>query len=120
MEKQTLISVFATELPENEMDDTACNDIFYEDTETEYRLAIRAAAEQVSGFLKNNKKPFSGIKPATLLAEFEHINLDNPLPDYKSLFEEANALYIKHATAFHLPQYIAHLNCPVVIPALAA
>ncbi|MFP3835878.1 pyridoxal-dependent decarboxylase, partial [Chryseobacterium sp. SIMBA_028] len=22
-------------------------------------------------------------------------------------------------TAFHLPQYVAHLNCPIVIPALA-
>jgi L-2,4-diaminobutyrate decarboxylase len=120
MEKQTLISIYATELPENETDDNSLNDIFYEGTETEYRLALRAAAEQVSGFLKNNKKPFSGIKPATLLAEFENISLDKPLPDYKSLFEEVNALYIKHATAFHLPQYIAHLNCPVVIPALAA
>lgn len=120
MEKQTLISIYATEVPENEIDDNTCNDIFYEGTETEYRLAIRAAAEQVSGFLKNTKKPFTGIKPATLLAEFENISLDAPLPDYKSLFEEVNALYIKHATAFHLPQYIAHLNCPVVIPALAA
>ncbi|WP_205509632.1 pyridoxal phosphate-dependent decarboxylase family protein [Longitalea arenae] len=120
MEKQTLISVYATELPEQEMDNTTCNDIFYEGTETEYRLAIRAAAEQVSGFLKNTKKPFSGIRPATLLAEFDNIDLEHPLPDYKSLFEEVNALYIQHATAFHLPEYIAHLNCPVVIPALAA
>ncbi|WP_207513985.1 pyridoxal phosphate-dependent decarboxylase family protein [Longitalea luteola] len=120
MEKQTLISAVATELPEHEMEDTACNELFYERTETEYRLAIRAAAEQVSGFLKNTKKPFSGIKPAALLAEFDNIRFDDPLPDYKSLFEEVNALYIKHATAFHLPQYIAHLNCPVVIPALAA
>ena len=56
MEKQTLISIYATELQEHEIEDTACNDLFYEATETEYRLAIRAAAEQVSGFLKNNKE----------------------------------------------------------------
>jgi L-2,4-diaminobutyrate decarboxylase len=120
MEKQTLISIYATELPENDKDDNSMNDLFYEGTETEYRLALRAAAEQVSNFLKNNTQPFSGIKPAALLAEFDNISLDKPLGDYKRVFEEVNALYIKHATAFHLPQYIAHLNCPVVIPALAA
>jgi L-2,4-diaminobutyrate decarboxylase len=120
MEKQTLISRYATELPENETNDNACNDFFHTGTETEYRLAIRAAAEQISGFLKNTTRPFSGIKPATLLAELDKISLDTPLPGYKHLFEEINALYIKHATAFHLPEYIAHLNCPVVIPALAA
>lgn len=97
-----------------------CNDIFCAATEPAYRTAMRMAAERVSAFLKNNQKPFSGIPPAALLARFNDIDLDTPLPDYKSLFEEVDELYVKHATAFHLPQYIAHLNCPVVIPALAA
>ena len=53
-------------------------------------------------------------------ASQNEVDFDTPLPDYKSLFEEVETLYVKHATAFHRPRYIAHLNCPVVIPALAA
>lgn len=114
MHQQTL-----TAFPDK-ANDISFKDIFYEGTEQEYFAAITAAGESVSSFLQDTKKPFSGIKPAALLSQFNAIDFDTPLPDYESLFEEVNRLYIKHATAFHLPQYIAHLNCPVVIPALAA
>jgi L-2,4-diaminobutyrate decarboxylase len=119
MNQQTLAATGATALS-HITDDTLFKDIFYEETEPEYRAAIAAAGDRVSAFLKNNKKPFSGITPAALLAQFNRIDFDTPLSGYESLLEEVNTLYIKHATAFHLPQYIAHLNCPVVIPALAA
>ena len=99
---------------------TSVKDIFYEGSAAEYNAAIAAATERVTAFLENNKRPFSGIKPAALLAQFNEIDFDTPLPDYDSLLEEVDKLYINHATAFHLPKYIAHLNCPVVIPALAA
>lgn len=95
-------------------------DIFHELSGEEYKEAIRLAGERVSGFLKNNKKPFSGIKPADIREMVEDIDLATPLQDYKRLFDEVDALYVQHATAYHLPGYIAHLNCPVVIPALAA
>ncbi|SFD62410.1 L-2,4-diaminobutyrate decarboxylase [Chitinophaga sp. CF118] len=115
MQEQQTLAVL-----QDKTDDTFYKDLFYAGTEQEYRAAITAAGESVSSFLQNNKKPFSGITPAALLAQFNTIDFDTPLPDYESLLEEVNTLYIKHATAFHLPQYIAHLNCPVVIPALAA
>ena len=39
-------------------------------------------------------------------------------------FEEAldylNHLYIKNTIAFHNPTYVAHLNCPIVVPAILA
>ncbi|MDD7887570.1 aspartate aminotransferase family protein [Flavivirga sp. 57AJ16] len=95
-------------------------DIFYEGAEKEYTRAIQYAQERVSGFLKNNSKPFSGIKPEEIKAKVESIDLDEPVKDYHSLWDEIDDIYVKHATAFHLPEYIAHLNCPVVIPALAA
>ncbi|UGU17584.1 aspartate aminotransferase family protein [Sinomicrobium kalidii] len=97
-----------------------CKDIFYEQTCDEYVRAIRLAQERVTGFLKNNRKPFSGIKPADIRTRVEAVDFEVPLPDYESLLNEVDELYVKHATAYHLPQYIAHLNCPVVIPALAA
>lgn len=95
-------------------------DLFYEGTGYEYRQAIRSAAERVSAFLANTQKPFSGITPAEIRSMVEAIDLDTPLPDLTALLNEVDALYVQHATAFHLPQYIAHLNCPVLIPALAA
>ncbi|MEN7551485.1 aspartate aminotransferase family protein [Rapidithrix thailandica] len=95
-------------------------DIFYEGSEKEYRKAIQIAREYVSQFLQKNTTPFSGIKPANLSAIINEIDFDTPLESYESLFEEVKAIYVDHATAFHLPGYIAHLNCPVAIPALAA
>jgi L-2,4-diaminobutyrate decarboxylase len=95
-------------------------DIFYEATAGEYNKAMLAARELVISFLHNNKQPFSGISPARLRELFDRIEFDAPLPDYKNMFSEVEELYVNHATAFHLPHYIAHLNCPVVIPALAA
>lgn len=116
MENQLL-----TEVSESlEISTQAHDHLFYENTSESYQNAMGIAVQCVSDFLKNTKKPFSGIKPAKLLALFEKVNFDVPLTDYESLFKEVEALYVNHATAFHLPQYIAHLNCPVLIPALAA
>jgi L-2,4-diaminobutyrate decarboxylase len=95
-------------------------DIFHEGSAGEYNKAILAAQALVTSFLEKNKQPFSGISPVQLKALFNRVAFDTPLPDYKSVFSEVETLYVDHATAFHLPHYIAHLNCPVVIPALAA
>lgn len=100
--------------------DNLMKDLFYEGTGYEYRQAIRSAAERVSNFLANTHKPFSGITPAEIRSKVAAIDLDTPLPDLTALLNEVDELYVHHATAFHLPQYIAHLNCPVLIPALAA
>ena len=95
-------------------------DIFHQHANEEYAQAIQLAQDRVSNFLKNNRKPFSGIRPDDMKAKVEGVDLKTPLPDYESLLNEVDELYVKHATAYHLPEYIAHLNCPVVIPALAA
>jgi len=94
--------------------------LFYEGNSNEYSKAIQLASESVVRFLEKNKKPFTGVTPAQLRAVMNPIDLNAPLPDYASLLEEVEKLYSDHAIAFHLPQYIAHLNCPVVIPAIAA
>lgn len=95
-------------------------DLFHQNSGQEYVQAVQLAQERVSNFLKNNRKPFSGIRPDEMKTKVEAIDFASPLPDYKSLLDEVDELYVKHATAYHLPEYIAHLNCPVVIPALAA
>lgn len=95
-------------------------DIFYEGATGEYNQALAGAKAVVNDFLKHTQKPFSGVTPAQLRALFQQVDFNSPLNDYAQLFSEVKTLYVDHATAFHLPHYIAHLNCPVVIPALAA
>jgi L-2,4-diaminobutyrate decarboxylase len=116
------MNTVATALPADAgvLTSDACKDIFYAGSADEYNSAMRMAVKMVNAFLANTRKPFSGIKPDQLAGVFHTIDFDTPLTDYKSLLEEVDLLYVKHATAFHLPHYIAHLNCPVVIPALAA
>jgi len=96
------------------------SDIFHEGAAAEYSKAITGAHDLVVNFLHRNRKPFSGIPAVELKAAFAAVDFDTPLPDYESLLQEVQELYVKHATAFHLPEYIAHLNCPVVIPAIGA
>lgn len=100
--------------------DNFYQDIFHEKSEAEYTNAIALVQKRVSGFLENTKIPFSGITPEEIKNKVEAVNLDLPLKNYERLWDEIDELYVNHATAFHLPEYIAHLNCPVVIPALAA
>lgn len=94
--------------------------LFYEDSAAEYTRAIHAAGAAVTRFLQQNDKPFSGITPDQLKDAFDAVDFNAPLPDYQSLLDEVESLYTRHAVAFHLPQYVAHLNCPIVIPAIAA
>jgi len=95
-------------------------DLFSQHTADSYSEVIDQAKAMVVKFLNQQQKPFSGITPIQLGEQFKKIKLDIPLSDYDALFQEVQELYVDHATAFHLPNYIAHLNCPVVIPALAA
>ncbi|WP_262483524.1 pyridoxal phosphate-dependent decarboxylase family protein [Chryseobacterium sp. P1-3] len=86
----------------------------------EYQNAMYRTQQSVIAFLENSRQPFSGVSPEELRKQFESVDLNAPPVSYEALFEEVNNLYTKHAIAFHHPKYVAHLNCPVVIPAVAA
>jgi L-2,4-diaminobutyrate decarboxylase len=93
--------------------------IFHSDNYHYYRNAINTTTDLVQKFLDRNTKPFSGIEAKEMKEKVEEIDLNQKLSSYDELLAEVDDIYVKHATAFHLPQYVAHLNCPVVIPALA-
>lgn len=86
----------------------------------EYQNVMQKAQESVITFLVENNKPFSGVCPKELRKQFENIDLNDHPQSYEEVFEEVKTLYTQHAVAFHHPKYVAHLNCPVVIPAVAA
>ncbi|MCX8956221.1 pyridoxal phosphate-dependent decarboxylase family protein [Erwinia psidii] len=70
--------------------------------------------------LKGVEKPFSGILPHELAPQFSGVDLDVPLGCNQAALEELKALYLRDAVWFHHPKYVAHLNCPVVLPSLMA
>ena len=48
------------------------------------------------------------------------VDLDRPLGDTDAALDEVAKLYLDNAVWFHEPGYVAHLNCPVALPALSA
>jgi L-2,4-diaminobutyrate decarboxylase len=95
-------------------------DLFHAESMEEYLEAIQKTSQAVQRFLEQNQRPFSGISPAQLRQQFKNINFEQPHADYDALLEEVDQLYTRHAIAFHHPRYVAHLNCPILIPAIAA
>lgn len=87
-----------------------------------YKNYMQLALSQVLHFLEERKTPFSGVTPAELRKRFALIDLNLPLHDgdFTEVLKEVKELYLDHAIAFHHPTYIAHLNCPILSPAIAA
>ncbi len=74
----------------------------------------------IKSILNHQKNVCSGISPSSLKPLFENIDLEKPLASTQDVMEELQTLYTDHAMYFHNPKYVAHLNCPVVTPALMA
>ncbi len=70
--------------------------------------------------IKNVEKPFSGILPHELAPKFNQVDLNQPLGNNEDALDELKDLYLRDAVWFHHPKYVAHLNCPVVLPSLLA
>ena len=83
-----------------------------------YRRAMHQAADTVATRIAAVDRPFSGVTPAGLTGEIERVDLDRPLGDTAAVLAELHEVYLRDAVYFHHPRYLAHLNCPVVIPAL--
>ncbi|MDY6942936.1 MAG: aspartate aminotransferase family protein [Pseudomonadota bacterium] len=85
-----------------------------------FEQAVACAASLLSGRLKSVEQPFSGILPAELAEYFNAVDLDEPLHSFNESLNELQSLYLNDAVYFHHPRYMAHLNCPIAYPAVAA
>ncbi|MBY8880812.1 pyridoxal phosphate-dependent decarboxylase family protein [Actinacidiphila acidipaludis] len=91
------------------------------DTTTEhYRRSVTRGVERVAATLAATDRPFTGITPQALAPRIDAIDLDRPLGDTTAALDELESVYLRDAVYFHHPRYLAHLNCPVVIPAVTA
>ncbi|MGY1883699.1 pyridoxal phosphate-dependent decarboxylase family protein [Blastococcus sp. SYSU DS0753] len=85
-----------------------------------YAAVVTAALGALTDRVRVVRRPRSGAPQADLEDLVDGIDLDTPLGDTFSALKETSRLYLEHAVWFHEPGYVAHLNCPVAIPALAA
>jgi len=88
------------------------------DTAAAYRQVLAEGVERVADRIAGTRHPFTGITPARLAPQVAGIDLDRPLGDVTAALDELDTVYLRDAVYFHHPRYLAHLNCPVVIPAL--
>ncbi|WP_406567681.1 pyridoxal phosphate-dependent decarboxylase family protein [Actinoallomurus soli] len=88
------------------------------DTAELYRSLVAAGADRVAGRIASADRPFTGIAPDRLAEEVAAVDLDRPLGDATAALDELDDLYLRDAVYFHHPRYLAHLNCPVALPAL--
>lgn len=85
-----------------------------------YEDAVRQATAVVAEAAGARTSPVSAAPVPTLRERVHGVDLDTPLGSLEGALQEAKALYLDHAMWFHHPRYLAHLNCPVAIAAIAA
>ncbi|MFF8383282.1 pyridoxal phosphate-dependent decarboxylase family protein [Streptomyces kanasensis] len=87
-------------------------------TAEQYRRSVTEGVERVARKIATTQRPFSGATPDDLAPRVDAVDLDRPLGDASAALDELEDLYLRDAVYFHHPRYLAHLNCPVVIPAV--
>jgi len=85
-----------------------------------YLGTLGLGLDHLADHLRSVTNPSSGADVASAAARVAAVDLDRPLGDAKAALEEMSRVYLDDAVWFHDPAYVAHLNCPVLIPALLA
>lgn len=85
-----------------------------------YREEMARGVATISNHVMTVDGPFSGVSVPEVSMRVAEVDLDDPLDDLEGALAELRTVYLQDAVWFHEPRYLAHLNCPVVIPALVA
>lgn len=99
--------------------------LFHPANSGRYRRAVGEAVDHLVDHLGHTGgRPLTGISPREAAERVAAVDLDRPLgegPDaLRESMAELSRLWLDDAIWFHEPTAAAHLNCPVLIPALAA
>ncbi|MBM7506954.1 L-2,4-diaminobutyrate decarboxylase [Nocardioides salarius] len=87
---------------------------------TAYADAAHLAIDHVTNALGRVRGPVTGLDPARAAAPVHEVDLDAPLGCTAQALSELDRVWLDDTVWFHEPGYAAHLNCPVLIPALVA
>ncbi|WP_369807680.1 aspartate aminotransferase family protein [Glycomyces sp. NRRL B-16210] len=106
-----------TPVPPNRSEPSA---LLGRDSAAAYRGLIADVAGRLAERFAAVERPWTGAAPADLGPAVAAVDLDRPLESFEDAFDEVGELYLNDAVWFHHPRYLAHLNCPVALPAVAA
>lgn len=89
-------------------------------TADHYTATMRETVDRLAARFRDTRQPFSGASREELGALVDAVDLDGPGQGTAAALREADTLFVRNAVWFHHPDYAAHLNCPVALPAVAA
>ena len=95
-------------------------DLFGATTLDRHTTAVTDAATLVAQRAARARRPRSSASPEQLRRLVAAVDLDAAPVGLDAALAEVADVYIDHAVRFDHPLSMAHLNCPVAIPALAA
>lgn len=105
-------------LPRTPHADPSPTYLFHPANSALYAESVKAALLTVVNAQAGAHGPATGTSPAQARTSVNQVDLDAPLPGLDAALEEVRRLWLDDAVWFHDPAYAAHLNCPVVIPAV--
>lgn len=94
------------------------NDLFNAKNLHRYHYYIEKGTSLLNEIITNIDKPFSGIPSQALRDKLKNIDLSEHNTDIEQVINEIKTIYLNDTIYFHHPRYAAHLNCPIVLPAL--
>jgi glutamate/tyrosine decarboxylase-like PLP-dependent enzyme len=99
---------------------TPLHHVFHPANADHYAETMAAGLDHLVDTLRRVSGPASGTGVAEAAARVATVDLDAPLGDTEKALAELSHVWLQDAVWFHEPSYAAHLNCPVVVPALLA
>ncbi|WP_347565527.1 aspartate aminotransferase family protein [Nocardioides sp. IC4_145] len=97
--------------------------LFHPDHLDDFLATMRLGLDHLADALRAQAKqtgPATGVLPEQAAKVVADVDLDRPLGDTGAALAEMSRVWLDDAVWFHDPSYVAHLNCPVVVPALLA
>src|SRR5690606_17593751 len=85
----------------------------------DYTTTMHRTVAGLAQRFRDTSRPTSGASREELAALVDAVDLDGPPVGTEAALTEVDALFTEHAVWFHHPGYLAHLNCPVALPAVA-
>lgn len=94
--------------------------LLHQDTVADLVRDVTTAAAAGAARMASAEQPHEPATHAQIAADLAHVDLDSPLPDFDAAVDELDRTWLRYAVWFHHPRTLAHLNCPVAVPAVAA
>nr|WP_305051338.1 hypothetical protein [Elizabethkingia bruuniana] len=86
-----------------------------------YQKTVQDTLEVITNFLQTRQTPLGDTSVQRNKSKMNLVDINSgETISVRECLSELCDIYINDATAFHHSSYVAHLNCPILIPTLAA